>query len=104
MCRVHIDPLLGFSIDPATEDASAWEHKRMRAVVTDDSKFKIAVERRRRYCLPLHIKNYLALHSQRFDLDQINEKSVLVGTRIYSEPFSYTWAVSFAFLRNSEWA
>jgi len=56
MRRVHIDSLLGFCIYPATEDASAWKHKRMRAVVSDDGKFKITVERRRGYWLPLHTK------------------------------------------------
>ena len=42
----HVDPLPGFRVDPAGEDAPAREHERVRPVPVDDGKFEIAIEGR----------------------------------------------------------
>jgi len=53
--RLNVDPLRGFRFDLAAEDAAAWKGKRVHAVIVDHGQFKVAVERRAGYSLPLHI-------------------------------------------------
>ena len=54
MGRLNVDPLRGFRFDLAAEDAAAWKGKRVHAVIADHGQFKVAVERRSGYALPLH--------------------------------------------------
>jgi hypothetical protein len=65
----HIDALFGVSIDPSAENATAWKYQGVLAVPLDDGQFKIAVERRARYGLPLHTNLMDCLRRGRFDLD-----------------------------------
>ena len=44
--RPHVDPLVGFRVDPAGENPPAREHERVRAVAVEDGEFEVAVERR----------------------------------------------------------
>ncbi len=43
---MHVDPLSGLGIHPATENATAWKHKTVHAVAVDHGQLKVAVERR----------------------------------------------------------
>jgi hypothetical protein len=81
--RLHVDPLLGFCVHPAAENAATWKRKNVHAVVVDDSDFKIAADWRGKYRLPIHkrtsgnpplIKKYRAVASYQIDLDQSEEK------------------------------
>jgi hypothetical protein len=54
VCRPHADDLLGARSQPATENAPARKHERMRAVIIDDCQLEIAVEGGIRDRLPLH--------------------------------------------------
>jgi hypothetical protein len=49
-----VDPPFRFRVNPAAENAAAWKHERVCAVVIDDGQFKITVERRGSYGLPFH--------------------------------------------------
>ncbi len=56
MGGAHLDLLVGFRIHPAAEDAAAWKHERMHAIVSDDGQFKRTVKWRGVYRLPLHAR------------------------------------------------
>jgi hypothetical protein len=40
---MHVNPLLGFGLDPSACNATARKHQSMRAVPIDDGEFKITV-------------------------------------------------------------
>lgn len=44
MGRAHVQPLLGFRVHPAAENAPAGKHQRMRPVIVDDGQLKVAGE------------------------------------------------------------
>ena len=57
VCWVHIDPLPGFCVDPAAEDAAARKYQRVDLTgCIEDGQFEVTVERRGRYRLPFHSK------------------------------------------------
>jgi hypothetical protein len=72
--RLHFNPLLGFRVHPAAEDAAAWKRKSVHTVVSNDGQFEVAVEWRGGYWLPLHpgIIRHLALRF--FDPNQFVTK------------------------------
>jgi len=42
--RPHVDPLLGFSVDPSAENTTARKRESMRSMVTDHREFEITVK------------------------------------------------------------
>jgi hypothetical protein len=54
----HVDAFFSFGIDPTVEDATAWKHESMHAVVADDCEFKIAIKWRGGYRPPIHTSLY----------------------------------------------
>jgi hypothetical protein len=55
MCRADVNRPFGFCVDPSAEDAPARKHERVRALPVDDRQFKVAIERRGRYGVPIHV-------------------------------------------------
>ena len=66
--RVHIDPLVGFGVNPTTGGATGRKRERER-LTQYHSKFEIAVERRSWYRFPLHNGIICRDKIRRIDLD-----------------------------------
>jgi hypothetical protein len=49
---LHINPTLGFCVDPTAQNAPAWKHERMRPLAVDDRQLKVTIKRRRLNVLP----------------------------------------------------
>lgn len=69
MGRPHVDPLLGFGIDPPGENPAARKHERVRALAVEDGELKVAVEGRAGDRLP-HARLVETSRPGRLDLDQ----------------------------------
>ena len=61
MSRAHVNLLFGFRADPAADNTTAREGENVRAILLKDRQLKLAVERRGRDRLPLHIVKLVAL-------------------------------------------
>ena len=61
MRGAHVNLLFGFCADPAAGNAPAGERKNVRPIPLKDGQLKLAIERRGRDRLPLHIIKLVAL-------------------------------------------
>jgi len=52
--RLNVDALLDFGIHLAAKDAAAWKCESVHTIIIDHGHFKVAIERRGGYGLPLH--------------------------------------------------
>ena len=46
MCRLRLNALPVFRLDPSADNPTARENKRVHAIVIDDGEFEIAIKRR----------------------------------------------------------
>jgi hypothetical protein len=67
-----VDRLSGFRIDPPAENASAWKHKGVRAVLAQNREFQVAIEWCARYGLPIHGEAIGPIAVRALDLDHCN--------------------------------
>lgn len=61
MSRAHVNLLFGFCANPAAGNTPAGERKSVRPIPLKDGQLKLAIERRGRDRLPLHIIKLVAL-------------------------------------------
>jgi len=61
MRGAHVNLLFGFCANPAAGNPPAGERKSMRPIPLKDGQLKLAIERRGRDRLPLHIIKLVAL-------------------------------------------
>lgn len=61
MRGAHVNLLFGFCADPAAGNTAASERESVRPIPLKDGQLKLAIERRGRDRLPLHIIKLVAL-------------------------------------------
>jgi len=71
MRRTNVDPLLVCCFDPSAEDAAAGEDEGVRLTFIEYGQFKVAIEGRGRYELPLHLVIFGSKGIGYFDLDHL---------------------------------